>query len=250
MKRPLLIFGILFLIAVPAILFYLDWRIPRATATVQVHPTMISYHPTGPIYSSYMENEFETILALETLKMAAESLEISEEVRDDALILMHKNIIAAPVRGTDFIEITVKDQDPKNAAKIANAVAEAYAQRRATTENERSKRALEALDEELNHQEELVAEHRTDLEAILQRYDLEFPSDNKSFPKANELQINNLDELDGTISLSLRQHSYNQALETFTQSRDMLREMKIKQEEVRVLLKMPREPITIHQRAE
>jgi hypothetical protein len=248
-----LIFGTLFvlaLLAVPAFIYYLDWRIPRATATVQVHPLWSTSPSNGFMTSDYMENEFEAILSKETLTMAAESLGISEDERDEALILMKKSIVTAPVRGSDFIEIIVKDQDPKKAAKVANAVAEAYAQNRAASANDRSKRALKALDEELNHQRELVAEHRADLEAILQRYDLEFPSDNKSFPEPNELQINDLDELDGTVDLSLRQNSYNQALETFTQSREMLREMKIKQDEARILLKVPFEPITIHQRAE
>ena len=51
------------------------------------------------------------------------------------------------------------------------------------------------------------------------------------------------------IDLSLRQEKYTHAKEAYEQSRAMLREMKIKQQEARVLLKMPRNPVTIHQRA-
>jgi len=53
---------------------------------------------------------------------------------------------------------------------------------------------------------------------------------------------------DDTVALSLKQNAYNQAKETYEQSRNMLREMKIKQQEARVLLKMPRDPITLHEK--
>jgi len=48
------------------------------------------------------------------------------------------------------------------------------------------------------------------------------------------------------VELSLKQHNYNQAKDDYEQSRDMYREMKIKQQEARVLLKMPRTLVTIH----
>ncbi|MEJ6580748.1 MAG: polysaccharide biosynthesis tyrosine autokinase [Akkermansiaceae bacterium] len=53
---------------------------------------------------------------------------------------------------------------------------------------------------------------------------------------------------DITVELSLKQHNYNSAKEEYEQSRDMYREMKIKQQEARVLLKMPKTPITWHER--
>lgn len=231
-------------LATAAVLFYLDWRIPRATATVQVHPLQLCIPPGGVLHRSYMESEFETIESEETLNMAANALGIENGHRRKALILMKKNMEAKPLRGTDFIEITVKDQDPAQAVKIANAIAEAYAQRRASAESDRFKRALEALDGELLAQEELVNDYRKDLEFFLTEYNLEFPADNQTFPKPDDLPH---DEIGGTVDLSLQQHTYNQAVETFTQSHAMLREMKIKQEEVRILLNgAPPQPITIH----
>jgi uncharacterized protein involved in exopolysaccharide biosynthesis len=52
-----------------------------------------------------------------------------------------------------------------------------------------------------------------------------------------------------TIDLSLKQNQYNQAKEAYEQSRAMLREMKIRQQEARVLLKMPRDPVTLQEAA-
>jgi uncharacterized protein involved in exopolysaccharide biosynthesis len=51
------------------------------------------------------------------------------------------------------------------------------------------------------------------------------------------------------IDLSLRQQNYTQAKEAYEQSRMMLREMKIKQQEARVLLETRRDPVTLHVRA-
>ncbi|MDA7622121.1 polysaccharide biosynthesis tyrosine autokinase, partial [bacterium] len=53
---------------------------------------------------------------------------------------------------------------------------------------------------------------------------------------------------DGTVDLSMRQHQYNSAKEEYEQSRMMYREMSVKQQQQRVLLKMPRTPITLHER--
>lgn len=73
---------------------------------------------------------------------------------------------------------------------------------------------------------------------------------NEAIPKLIEL-LNNEQPSDGegTVELSLKQLIYNQAKKDYEQSRDMFREMKIKQQEARVLLKMPRSPVTLHERA-
>ncbi|MDB4393593.1 hypothetical protein N9Z74_01420, partial [bacterium] len=51
------------------------------------------------------------------------------------------------------------------------------------------------------------------------------------------------------VDRSLHQESYFQAKEGYEQSRAMLREMQIKQQKARTLLKMPRSPVTIHESA-
>ena len=67
-----------------------------------------------------------------------------------------------------------------------------------------------------------------------------------------EKQVERMSEMvtqrqDDTIELSLKQHTYNQAKEVYQQSRMLLRGMKFKQTEARILLKMPRDPITVRQ---
>ena len=71
---------------------YLDARIPRATAVIQVHPHVLINHSSnysGPLTTrSYMESEFEKILSLEVLERAAKSLiSLAPENQDDAQTL-------------------------------------------------------------------------------------------------------------------------------------------------------------------
>lgn len=230
MKRPLIAIALLILAGL-ATVFYLDSRVPRATATVQVHPARFASNAIG-MTRSYMENEYEIILAQETRRLAATLLGIEKNQQAEAIQLMGENITTAPVRGTDFITITAKYPDPQQAAKIANAIAEAYAQRRSTAERDRAERAIAALDEELETQRELVATHKEKLVSLIQAYTPPL-----------------LDENGNPGDLSFRQNAYNKAKENYLQSREMLQDMKTQQQEARVLLKMPRDPITIHERA-
>ncbi len=49
--------------------------------------------------------------------------------------------------------------------------------------------------------------------------------------------------------LSFPLHNFQQAKNDYLQSRDMLRDMMIKHQEARLLFKIPRNPVTIHERA-
>lgn len=210
MKR--IILGIFtLLVAGIAIAYYLDARIPRATAILQVHPAI--HPPSLPriVTSHYMECEFETIASAQTLASAAESLDLSPEEKRT----LKEKITTEPIRGTDFIKIRVEHQDADQAIKIANAVAEAYVKRRAETEESRAARSMEALDNELVMQEEVIQKNLNEVQSIVEIYDIES----------------------------------EQAREHYEQSLAMLHEMRIKQQEARDLLKEPRKPVTMHERA-
>ena len=350
----------------------------ESTSVVQVHPSMITISPTGHsgqasigsvMTRSYMENEFETINAPETLRQAAETLDLPRlwsKDMDDVVLELRKMIRTNPRRGTDFIEITVRHSKPEEAKEIADAISTAYVKRRNDEERKRAEEALEALDDELTLQGDLVQEHRKELTVLIQQYGIPyFDGRSSGLVGATEeemyrnaqgkldnfqtqrdqltIQIqklmdvkneeivqaaagldlpenmvttyytayrNALDEMAAmqaeglgpnhpnvasmkeraesqleyarnevvtlkkvldtklqlidrqveemekmvrdkqgiTIDLSLKQNTYNQAKEDYEQSRDMYREMKIKQQEARVLLKMPKTPITLHEK--
>ena len=158
----------------------------ESTSVVQVHPSMIAISPIGNsgganpgsmMTRNYMENEFETIIAAETLKMAAEDINLPTRwsMEMDEVITNLKGIVmTTPRRGTDFIEITVRHAKPDDAKEIADAVSEAYMTRRKKSEVDRAERALEALDGELIAQSDLVQDNRKDLTVLIQQYGIPY----------------------------------------------------------------------------
>ncbi|MBL6922181.1 MAG: hypothetical protein ISR39_08440, partial [Akkermansiaceae bacterium] len=123
--------------------------VPRkyeSSSVVQVHPSVLLMTPflggsqTAPgstMTARYMENEFETITAPETLAEAAQNIELPRRwgLDMDFVIQTLENVVeTTPVRGTDFIEITVTHANPEDAKEIAEAVSRAYIERRNSTE--------------------------------------------------------------------------------------------------------------------
>jgi uncharacterized protein involved in exopolysaccharide biosynthesis len=242
MKR--LILGIAsFLITGIAVIYYLDARIPRATAILQVHPSPFPRPLSGITtrHTHYMESEFDIILSQQTLETAAEALDLSPE----ETTRLKDKITTEPMRGSDFIKITVKHQNADQAIKIANAIAEAYAQRRKESEESRADAAIEALDNEILSQNELVQKNLREFRSAAETNKITVTT-NSFGPATFQLEAQ---EPTDPLATSERISKVTRAKEEYEQSRAMLREMIIKQQEARVLLKMPREPVTIHERA-
>jgi capsular exopolysaccharide synthesis family protein len=350
----------------------------ESTSVVQVHPSTIaitpfrgqsSVNPGSNMTAQYLQNEFETIIAPETLKKAAQMAQLPAqwEMDMDAVVSMLEGIVeTTPRRGTDFIEINVRHASASDAKDIAEAVAEAYIQRRKKNEEDRAKKALEALDNERRLQSDLVQDYRKELTVLIQQYGIPYfdggsagnrlgLSEQAMFQSARsklatfetqadqiKIQIEKLvqltseelisyaagldlpqnqvtayatqnraavdrmldlsaqgigqkhpdmvtmkqrakgamdkaheevvslkevlktkldlvekqvlkmremvdDRKEDAITLSLKQTNYTQAKEQYEQARGMLREMKFKHSEAEILLKMPRDPITLHE---
>ena len=166
----------------------------ESTSVVQVHPSMIAINPIGNNTGSnpgslmtrnYMENEFETIVAPETLKKAAEDIELAARWGKDleeVVEILTDIVGAAPRRGTDFIEIAVRHATPADAKAIADAVSNAYMERRRSSEVNRAQRALKALDDELVAQSDLVQDNRKELTVLIQQYGIPYFEDGHSNP--------------------------------------------------------------------
>ena len=61
-------------------------------------------------------------------------------------------------RGTDIVVVTASDEDPKEAADIANAVADTYSKMRDNEEASRSDRGADEIQEQIKTQEDVVAD--------------------------------------------------------------------------------------------
>jgi|GEM_PF-3066341 len=158
----------------------------QSTSVVQVHPSMLALDPFGRgdqanagalMTRNYMENEFETIVAPETLVHAASQIDLAtrwEMESDDVVDVLAGIVETNPRRGTDFIEIEVRHANQEDAKDIAEAIADAYINRRKDSELKRAKDALETLDDELQKQADLVQDRRKALTVLIQQYGIPY----------------------------------------------------------------------------
>ena len=347
----------------------------ESTVVVQVHPSMLAIAPStnsstdGALMTRhYMESEFETVVSAETLNSAIQAIALDQRwglSLEETLEKVKTMVSAEPRRGTDFIEIKARSHNQEDAHDIVNAVVDSYIARRNKMEMARAKKAIEALDKELQEQGDLVNDKRKNLTPLIQSYGipyfdprdstqneateekmhlnaqqrldqleqdrdrlkiqidqliktsaeemiptaaaLELPENQVSIlytqyletlreseklaaqglaedhpdrvaltAQANELMgnakkavislkevLNNrlnlvdrqvermketiLNKKEISLERAMRQHEYNSAREEYEQSRNLLREMKIQQQEQRALLKMPRQAVTRHE---
>jgi capsular exopolysaccharide synthesis family protein len=197
----------------------------QSSTVVQVHPSMLTISPTrssskvhsGTIYTRrYMENEFEAIIAPQTLTEAAESLGLTTrwEMEIDEVVKILKNIVnAQPKRGTDYIEISVRHANAEDARDISRSISDAYISRRNRTEKTRAEKALRTLDEELQSHGDVVNEKRTALTVLIQQYGIPYFDGRSGSPVGQ------------TEEQMLRKA--NDKLDTLAQNRDQL-EIQIK----------------------
>jgi len=84
----------------------------------------------------------------------------------DALAYMRKILKLDFTRGTNIINITASSDVPKEAADIANAIADRYKTLRDVEEDQREKRGWDALREQIARQQKVVDEKKAALEKI------------------------------------------------------------------------------------
>lgn len=100
-------------------------------------------------------------------KWAAEySAEGSSLSRDDAYLILRTSLRINPYRDTNLIDINVYREDRAEAARIANELANVYREYRLNQKRSEIKRAVEALENELQKQKDKVDEAEAELERI------------------------------------------------------------------------------------
>ena len=267
----------------------------QVTAVIQIHPTELNRSPTT---ENFIANEIAS-LSLGT-NLTAAALMGNWESQDINPNNIQKNLVVTQIPETDMARITLHSDDPDQAKKIINEIISSYINQRKTAEEERAQKDLDALDDELIAQSDLVQDYRKELTVLIQQYGIPYfdggsagnrlglseqamlrtsreklanlenelallRAKNESLEKDKveqaklipqlkvlEKQVLKMREIaddrkGDAISLSLKQTNYTQAKEQYEQARGMLRGMKFKQSEARILLKMPRDPITVRQ---
>ncbi len=144
-----------------------------------------SDRPMGTGYDPYfIQNEFETIKSDRVLTNVVAVMNLNEAwakkygggVRlntSEATRILKGSIDLRPERNTSFIEIYVSSDDAKEAADLANAIANTYADFRQQERKELSKRGISALKESIAEQEKKITEQQAKVDSL--REELKVP---------------------------------------------------------------------------
>ncbi|NNE93277.1 MAG: polysaccharide biosynthesis tyrosine autokinase [Verrucomicrobiales bacterium] len=114
---------------------------------------------------NFVQTQFETIKTNETLYRVVDKFDLVNRwgaaTRQEAANMLRKNLETSSRRNTNLIDVSVYSTSPEEAAELANAVAQSYADGRLEEEQKRINKALTALESELAKQRERVSVSRS-----------------------------------------------------------------------------------------
>lgn len=209
----LLAFFLVFMTA--AVITYILPKEYQGKVTMQINREshdMKIFHanmPTGRFYvpPTFIETEFKVITSKRTLYQVVDALKLDERwgaTRPQAYSRLYANLEAREERGTDLISIEYFDTDNQLAANVANAVAEAYRDRRMNIEQKRSTNALDTLQRQLKEQTDTVEEARLRMLDLAERYRIVDLNAHTSRPNMTGDPVTGV----GTIVMSSMQDTY------------------------------------------
>ena len=94
------------------------------------------------------------------------------KTRGDAYGLLLDKLSTEEVRGTDLIDIEIFHTDPQEAADLANAIGQAYKNRRTEIETSRSNQALDMLNAQETLQEQKVEDARQAMVELMEKFNI------------------------------------------------------------------------------
>ena len=147
----------------------------ESTAVIQIKLSqqVIDGAYNGTAYSpQFFATEFEVITATMTLRPVVQKLDLTNQwsmVEEDAITLLKRMTVVNQLRGTDLIQIRVRDTDPERARDIAREIILSYKKRREDTEREMVNSSLQELDRAIQQQSEVVEERRKYRDDMLEK---------------------------------------------------------------------------------
>ncbi len=140
---------------------------------VDVDPTFSRAGGTGPVMTrQFMNTQFEIIVAPATLELAIGKKQLEtrwKENRKTVLKILSRIVQTRQKKGTDLIEISVTHRDKEDAQAVAEAIYQAYEERRNNLELNLRKDQLKAIQVELQNKDDRVAEMRKRLMDIAEK---------------------------------------------------------------------------------
>ncbi len=172
----------LLVVLVAATVTFLQTKIYSAVTRIKVEqerPTVqVFEQQLVPTYDPYfLQTQYEIIQSQQILQPVITRLKLMKvwEDRHEPLALPEMDLAFRRLKGqvgvrrsrdTSLIEITVMDQDPRQAAEIANTIAEVFETNRLEVKKKQVTRGLEALRKQLEEQSKKVAAKQAEVEKL------------------------------------------------------------------------------------
>ncbi len=125
---------------------------------------------------NFIQTQFEIISSQQTLYRVIEENDLISKwnagTKQNAYRILLKKLDTSARRNTNIIDIEVYADSPDEASELANAIAKSYSDRRLESEKARMDKALTALNNELEHQREVVNGLRDEMLALMRKYDV------------------------------------------------------------------------------
>lgn len=153
-----------------------------STARVRVERDVTDIHglseTSQPGYDPYfVQTEFEVIQSELVLSNVVQALELQSEWRNEsadgqklkaqeAMALLRDKLALNAAKGTGLVEIRAKSDNPEEAAKIANAVAEAYRNYRLDQRRQLTMGGIRALEERFEAQEKKAQQAQAEVDRL------------------------------------------------------------------------------------
>lgn len=212
-SRKEIVLAVLFLVVITgtAYTFTLP-KIYAAQSRIQVNNDSVDIDPFNPTMSGargydpyFLRTQFEIIQSKPILYEVINRLNLQEiwgkngeKIQKDlAYKILLSSLDVSQYRDTNLISLTAKRQDPKEAARIANELADVYRDIRLDLKYKEMTRAMDALSRELEKQQEKVDLAQQRVEQLRQELDITVLPGAYSGQSENSVEKLRLQQLEG-----------------------------------------------------
>lgn len=183
-SRKEIILAVVLLVVLTGIFYTLTMpKIYRANARISVREDMLDVpvfeRQFGTPYNPFfLKTQYEIIQSRPILYQVIQNLDLQRKWaakfgaeggmlrREDAYAILSRMVRVTQFRDTSLIDIQVYSEDREEAARIANEIANVYREQRLSVKRREVKRGVEALENELQKQQERVDAAEAELERI------------------------------------------------------------------------------------
>ncbi|MBI9020116.1 MAG: polysaccharide biosynthesis tyrosine autokinase [Verrucomicrobia bacterium] len=202
-------------------------KIYASQARIEVNRDNVDLDPFAPssqfggAYDPYfLRTQFEIIQSKPILYEVINRLNLQEVwgkkdnkiSKENAYKILRSSLEVGQSRDTSLVSITAKRQDPKEAMRIANELADVYRDARLDLKHKEMTRALDALRRELETQQERVNVAEQQVENIRQELDITVLSEGANAESVEKLQLQQLegDRISSRVEMLVQKARYEQ----------------------------------------